>query len=309
MQTPVLRLFGSYEFFGKSIPGAVAMLGLISLFPEENFPSVFAGELINVAGLLVVLLITGLMVGEGVHTLAENIEKLFHWGARRMKGFFNYIRAWRNWRLDINTFRYTSEIEEKPLTKRNIIHAWNGTIEWVRRRYWGTYDSLVSHRILLGKVIEWNFYPAEKTARWVEGDRGRMYELFAKSYKDTFGDDIRKLDPSEVANQYPLVSGRLEANNNQGFRHFQAIYSFCRSMWVLFFIYTIVFADLVYWNLFFGSSVMKTEPIALAVLGPGIRDGVPILLGIGAIVFFDAAGTYKRHFIEYLISDFVTETS
>lgn len=307
MSSPVLRLFGSYEFFGKAIPGAVAMLGLLMLLSPENFPEVFSGELLNIAALLLILLISGLMAGEAVHTLAENIEKLFHWIARRGKGAFTFIRAATDSSLNINTLRYTGGIEEKRLSVRWCLNSWNQILEWFRRRYWGTYDSLVSHRQLLGKGIEWNFNPSDKTARWAEGEKGRMFEMFAEDYQSKFTNDIRKLTPNEIVNQYPLITGSLEAEDHQGFRHFQAIYSFCRSMWVLLFIYGVVFFDLVYTRVLFGDILLVHTPIILEILTSDFERGLPILLFIGTILFFDAAGTYKRHFIEYLMAEFITQ--
>jgi hypothetical protein len=305
MELSPLRLFGSYEFFGKSIPGAVAMLGIISLFPASDTSVVLSADIVSFAALLIILVLTGLMIGEGVHTVAHNIEKLFIWIARRFKSVFSLLRVVLNRDVNLKSLKSNRNIDQLPPFERALFGGWNGVIEWARRRYWGIYDSLVSHRRLLGKGIEWNFYPASETARWIEGDRGKMYDEFATEYERAFSHDIRKLDPCEIGTQYPMITGYLESKGITSFRHFQAIYSFCRSMWVLLLIFTLIFFDLVYTHIVFNSMIVTEISIVELLLSNSSERILPILCGIGAITFFDAAGTYKRHYIEYLIAEFV----
>lgn len=283
------------------------MFALLSLLPASEIipPGQTAGQAfgaVNLAALFIILILAGLTVGQGVHTAANNIEKAFYWFAKRLLNTFSIIRATTNKNLNLNSIKYQGPIDEYPLRVRVYYQMWNNILEWMRRRYWGVYDSLVSHRILLGKVIEWNFYPSSETARWVEGSQGELYEKFASQAIGIYDFDLRKLDTEEIAIQYPLLTTTIGEGST--FRRFQAIYSFCRSMWVVLLATTVVFSDRIYTQFIFGTYIATRDPVAFMYLSESMEMVLPFVLGISAIVFFDAAGTYKRHMIEYLIAEF-----
>jgi hypothetical protein len=81
-------------------------------------------------------------------------------------------------------------------------------------------------------------------------------------------------------------------------------------MWVVFLILTIIYTALVFglniqiWVLDITLLDLPYEPSGLELIPDFFHDYLPFSLLIGAVVFFDASGTYKRHFVEYLISDF-----
>lgn len=306
MRSSLYQVFGSYDVFGKAIPGAVLMFGLVSFFQKSDLPGVFNQRLSNFAVILILVLLAGLMIGQAVHTLAVNIEKGFQWTARRPKRLFGLIRAWRNWDLRIERLRKSGNYTNQRLSVRYMFNGWNNTVEWIRRRYWGVYDSLAGHRELFSKSIEWNFQPPTSSGRWKEGERGELYELFVESFETVYDIDIRKLSPSEIKKQYPLITAKLENSTQGNFRHFQAIYSFCRSMWVVFLILFAGYFDLVYTKILFGNFIVESEPVLFTVLSSTAEALLPFVLLLTAGLFFDAAGTYKRHYVEYLIAAFAT---
>ena len=301
MQNRLLQLLGSYDLFGKSVPGAIFLSGIILLLPRERIPVDQLSELdvLNIAALFIILLIAGLTIGQGVHTLADNIEKTFLWFARRLRNMLNLIRVTFDF-IPAELHQWKASTDKTELRFRIVVNWWNNSIEWIRRRYWGGYDSLVSHRHLFVKWIEWN-YSRENEDRWPTGSKGEAFDHFVAQYQNRFDVDLRRKAPSEIAGQYPLITSHLVDRGRNQFRHFQALYSFCRSMWVVLFLLSITYtASLI--DIKFIPNLFDHTPLVAELLG-----GKPlVLIGIYLVtfVFFDASGTYKRHFVEYLMASF-----
>ena len=310
-QSQVIQSIGSYDLFGKSLPGAIFALGLVSLLPRDRVPFVGGSDitLINIAALFLLLLIAGLTIGQGIHTLADNIEKSFLWVAKRIRRTFNLIRLYsdRPELLNISTLRSDYDPEGpdgRGSLWRRLCSNWrNGLVEWVRCRYWGMYDSLIGHRYLFFKYLEWNFSP-ENEDRWETESKGVGFESFAKAFESVYKTDLRK-KPEEIMSAYPLVTSRLENSGIAQFRHFQALYSFCRSMWVVSFIfavfYTVFLVDVAQIP-----DLFQHHPVVFSLMPPRFYNFVPLGAAFSALVFFDASGTYKRHYVEYLISAYST---
>jgi len=134
------------------------------------------------------------------------------------------------------------------------------------------------------------------------GEKDQIYLGFIKCYKKLYDKDLRRSNPAEIKSLYPLVTGSLESRENARFRHFQSIYSFARSMWVVFLILSLAFGYAVYFP-----NGEAQDSILLAEIPADILFWIPILMGIASLTFFDAAGDYKRYFVEYLISEFYAE--
>lgn len=322
MPSRLIELFGSYDLFGKSVPGAVFALGLTLILPKSIIPLPEKTSVLGIIALAVVLLFIGLMIGQGVHTLADNMEKAFLWFATRIRNIASIIQVLVGRNISIETLELDEDDESRVLN-RFLSNGWNKSLEWVRRRYWGTYDSIVGHRYLLGKSIQWNFDPEYPDKRWELESRDELYQIFVDAYQDTYGEDIRTKTPIEIRTQYPLITSQLSKQGVTQYRTFQSIYSFCRSMWVVFFLLIILFSSLILgsidfmifeWIPSFGGihiavSPLPYEPIGSLILPSALKPYVIWALVLGAITFFDAAGTYKRHFVEYLIADFAVNCS
>lgn len=309
MVNRLLQLFGSYDFFGKAIPGAALLLGVWSLLPPSVLQiSSSSGEfrLVNLLAFLVVLLSLGLMIGQGVHTLADNAEKIFRWmlvrivDLRQLLGFYDI-------EVDLNYLK-PDEPDETVIGVDTFWHDWHSaSIEWLRGRFWGTFDSFVSHRYLFSKWFQWNYDKERDRAfdnRWNPGDKDILMEPFCEAYKEVFEDDIRQYTIKEVETIYPLITAYVSRSGSNEYRQFQAIYSFCRSMWAVLFILTIAYSVVLYQP--FGDLGLLTEPSRIGKLPSSITHLFPVIIFITGMIFVDAAGTYKKHFVEYLIVSFAT---
>lgn len=307
MQNPILQLFGSYDLFGKAVPGAVLLFGIWTLFPEIPDTSFDPSKsLVNVAALLVILLLLGLMIGQGLHTLADNTEQLFRWIVSILAQIQKIIRIKFEKRgFELDHLKVSSSPEQEDLdplekTKRE----WrNGCVEWFRARFWGSYDTFAGHRHLFAKSIQWNFGPSGRDpfdGRWEQNSKDALFEPFATSYEDVFGDNIRQMNPEEVEQVYPHVINRIAGQRGGGHRQMQAIYSFCRSMWVVFLILTIAYSIVVF-RLFM--DINQNSRIFRLMPG-GSETFVPLITLFLIVLFMDAAGTYKKHFVEYIVATF-----
>lgn len=305
MQNQMFQLLGSYDLFGKAIPGAILLAGALSFLPAKDLPlqEISSLSFLNIAALIIILLIVGLTIGQGIHTLADNFEKTFLWFAKRLRGFLNYIRVITNQpNLNLSAIKSDRDLEGSSLKKRIAQKWWNGVIEWLRRRYWGGYDSLVGHRYLFGKWIEWNYSP-ENNDRWKTESKGIVFDRFVREYERVYKSDVRKKDPHQIASLYPLLTSVLEGENSTQFRHFQALYSFCRSMWVVSFLLTtgyLVFLidfDMLPDAFLHQPAIFELTPARFHLL-------IPTITILGTLIFFDASGTYKRHFVEYFMASF-----
>lgn len=339
MANGLLEVFGSYDLFGKSVPGSLLAFGLLSLLPAEILAGGGGGErglptLASLAVAVVGVLLVGLVIGQGVHTLADNTEKAFHWTAKRADttSRLTLILAERR-RPERSLDRLSTDPDEK-LRWRIPKNALSNVYEWFRSRFWGTYDSLVSHRRLFGKHFEWNYSNRDDGRRWGREERGHLYEQFCRQYERQFPDDEspKKLEPDELIDRYLLVVTAVENGDVTPHASFQSIYSFCRSMWVVSILIAVIYTEILFGQLLdfrigcpslglpsgvpdvgvlclSGSVDLVSVPDetvgALLVPDTFVSVVVPLLL-VTAVIFFDAAGTYKRHYVEYLIAGFAS---
>lgn len=338
MANRLLQVFGSYDLFGKSVPGSLLVFGLLSLLPAELL-SGGGGErelptLASLAVAVVGVLLVGLVIGQGVHTLADNTEKAFHWTAKRVNNTFRLaLTLAAKKRVELPRVDLSTAPDEK-LRRRIPKNALTNVSEWFRSRFWGTYDSLVSHRRLFGKHFEWNYDSYDDSRRWEREERGHLYERFCRQYERRFPDDRspENLSPDQLIDRYPLVVTAVENGDVTPHASFQSIYSFCRSMWVVSVIIAAVYMEILFGQLLdvrvgctrlglpgwvpdvgivcLSGSIdlisVSDGTIGVLLIPEGLTSAVVPLLLVTAVVFFDAAGTYKRHYVEYLIAGFAS---
>lgn len=331
MRNSIIQVFNNYGLFGKSVPGAFLLLGVSVLAPYDSLPlgEVDSLSFVNIAALLAVLLIAGLTLGQAVHTAADNFEKVFLWFARGIRRIYNGSRArfinLKIWIFDFERWkiggfgRWNSLVESAEWTY-NQLDGWftervlesdywkwlqqeqTKVAKWFQRRYWGGYDSLAGHRYLFGKCIHWNF-ARQNDHRWETESKGPLYDEFARCYSQKFDIEVRQQTPEDLVSQYPLLTSYLEGHSRTQYRHFQSIYSFCRSMWVvslaLGIVYTMALVDVAQIpNLF-------DHTPAIYEVSERYQLFFPLSAFTAWLFFFDASGTYKRHFVEYFMASFV----
>lgn len=235
----------------------------------------------------------GLVAGQAIHTVADNIEKSLYWVGRRIMNVY-YTRS-----------------AERPDAKGGTDDQ--STLErWLTRRYWGIHDVLKSHRRLFQNRLEWYFYTSSNkrnsevhdvvNARFQDACR----EMFSIDVARPEASQPHKFSPTgkEFYDQlYPLVVSAVESGDNSRALTFQSRYSFCRGMWVSLLLLAVLYLGLIP----FGArleAVIGGSPLLLQVLDTDqIVVTTGIILGF-MFVFMDASGTYKKHYVEYLIAEF-----
>lgn len=104
MSDGIVSIVGSYDFFGKSIPGAVLLLGLGSFLPQSVLSqtrqaleqpangSLFAlNTMVDLIALGLIIIIIGVIIGQGVHTSAILMENIAYWFGNRVAGVWNTL--------------------------------------------------------------------------------------------------------------------------------------------------------------------------------------------------------------------------
>lgn len=306
----LLQLLGSYDFFGKAVPGAALLFGMWLLLPEDILP-IASGDggttLFNLLALIIVFFILGLMIGQGVHTFADNIEKGFRWILKRVVDITQILEIKS---IEIGFDRLLPAYSPNQVSSlRRFGYDWHeGSVEWVRDRFWGAFDSLVDHRFLFAMWFEWNYARAEIRmfpGRWEPEEKKYLMEPFADAYEDIFDQDIRQIKGEHLDQVYVLVTSYLSQQGSRGHRQFQSIYSFCRSMWVVSFTLAFLYTLAVYQPL--GNlEILSNQPRLVAIFPEEIVSYLPLFLLLSGVLFLDASGTYKRHFIEYILASFAS---
>lgn len=144
-------------------------------------------------------------------------------------------------------------------------------------------------------------------------DQG-VVDLFYKRSKELFDDDIELPDdPSDVTDEqadalYALVRSYIHIDSRGRSRTFQAVYSFYRSMWLV---------SLLLFGAYFGYGLVRMTGISQELVeyytfisSLEISPVVFVLLSLAVVTssyttFRGAKETYQKHFVQYLISDFL----
>jgi hypothetical protein len=400
MQNRASRIIGTYDIFGKSIPGAALVIGSLLLLPIQNLLDRnetitidLGGSIASVTLAIVLILISGLIIGQGVHSLADIIEKIFAWAlyrtikiVRSVRKFDrNYVDGWiaRNYiRLGLaliialvvsligmvvynfalylsallfalSTYAigwiyqtyvgvllplisFSSREENEPSnegstdsvdvgenngesdemdkeefeealgvdTESDELKIPDRTFEsdtgigleeqmrqWVSRHAWGIYDSFVDHRRLFDRYLRWNFDDYFT-------DRYDDVEQVALNFRSNC-DEFK--GTADIGQLYATVNGRVRNRGGTRVQDFQNTYSFCRSMWVVFLLLGIMYQTISHYPEFFKTFLEFTPSLLSFNISEHQIDILSSVLVLISAVFLSATGTYKRHYIEYLL--------
>lgn len=301
MAERVANVLESYDFFGKSIPGIVALIGIATLLPGLPLDAFTdPNGTLNftvITALALTLVFSGLVLGQAVHTIADNTEKVLY--------------RVGNWTGDKYYVRSPLISEEWWKEHDSLKERYLSVQPWIVRRYWGIHDVFKSHRRLFENELGWHFDLSENK-RGLDGTNV-TYNRFRECCQSEFGIDIARFDKKasrgielngyvEIRQLYPMVTATLSSKGSGRANGFQARYSFCRGMWVTLLLLLIAYL-LVLFSPLQPQSLMY-EPLILQTFSPselGIAMWAMFLL---SLAFMDASGDYKKHYVEYLISDF-----
>lgn len=148
-----------------------------------------------------------------------------------------------------------------------------------------------------------------------EGDMDQgVVDRFYKRSKELFGEDIGLPDDrSDVTEKqadalYALVRSYIHIDSRGRSRTFQAVYSFYRSMWLV---------SLLLFGVYFGYGLIRMSGISqemvdyytyissLEISAAVFVFGSLMVVTSSYTTFRGAKTTYQRHFIQYLVSDFL----
>jgi hypothetical protein len=301
MAERVANVLESYDFFGKSIPGIVALIGLATLLPGlplEAFSDPNGTlNLTVLTALSLTLVFSGLVLGQAVHTIADNTEKVLY-----------RIGNWTGNKYYVHSPLISEEWWEnhKEWKKRYLAAE-----PWLERRYWGIHDVFKSHRRLFENELGWNFDLSENK-RGLDGT-DITYNRFRECCETEFGIDIARFDKKtsrgielngyvELRQLYPMVTATLSSKGSGRANGFQARYSFCRGMWVTFLLLLLAYLSVLFSP--FKPETLLYEPLILQTFSVSELGLLMWAMFLLSMAFMDASGDYKKHYVEYLISDF-----
>jgi len=301
MAERVASVLESYDFFGKSIPGIVALIGLATLLPGlplEAFSDPNGTlNLTVLTALSLTLVFSGLVLGQAVHTVADNTEKVLY-----------RIGNWTGNKYYVHSPLISEEWWEnhEKWEKRYLAAE-----PWLERRYWGIHDVFKSHRRLFENELGWNFDLSENK-RGLDGTN-ITYNRFRECCETEFGIDIARFDKKtsrgielngyvELRQLYPMVTATLSSKGSGRANGFQARYSFCRGMWVTFLLLLLAYLLVLFSP--FKPETLLYEPLILQTFSVSELGLLMWAMFLLSLAFMDASGDYKKHYVEYLISDF-----
>lgn len=254
--------FSIYEFFSIFLPGTTFLIGIAPFLPDDT-P-------IGSAGLIIVLIIGGFVIGQAIHTAAIGVESLFEVPDHR-EVFISEFFVPTIIPFDLMQ-KFRSECE-KEFDHFDFPYI---TRELDRRE---SYENS-------GKQIPLMDFSAHKSLENISD--GEYYSLVSL---------------------YTLVQSHLYTWGGGRSRTFQSIYAFCRSMWIVtiglaiaYILYGVLksidaFQNEPIYSSFIGGAGI---PDAVIVLG---SISAALLFHVG---FREAKVAYKRNFVRYIVSDFLS---
>lgn len=350
MSAQIPSAFGSYDLFAKAFPGTAFLLFAISLLPEEAFNADFAQSGALIAAVTLFVLVLGFAFGQALHSISVWVEKKFYavskWWYRTSLWIQNIF--YNIYQIVTELFGYEAKRTGRDLIVVNVFillvlisfivaslifspesasslkdglilgfitsFTFIGPLSYIslitRVRRW-VRQTLIPHRRQFGQELS---YSDDKN-----NDEVWLQRSFIDQIDEKYQTESGTMDGSAVNLLYTLVMSYLAHNAIGRARQFQAVFAFCRSMWVTLFLYSICyfFIGLRYsqWSTlpFFQiilNSVINYRPIILSQIAGGealtIAGIVFFLLGF---FFMEGERQYKSLFVDYVMADFLTITA
>ena len=350
MRTQIAGIFGSYDLFAKAFPGTIFLLCAISLLPQQAFNLELAQSGALIAALTIFVLVVGFAFGQALHSTAVTVEKAFYWLSRKSFEKSLTIRRvfYEEYDGTISVFgremersKYSLSIARTidtiisliviaisfmainieqisiPFSDDFLIGAVIGSVIGVVIIYnltvvdflrnWIS-QTLIPHRRQFGAELS-NTENQNKEERWLPRS------FMAKVDNEYQTEDGTK-DGSAVDLLYTLVMSHLAHRSIGRARQFQAVFAFCRSMWVTLYLYSILF-------LFVGlnktelriyqplqeqlAELLNYSPIILSQAGgPDSLMVIAVTMFATGLFFMEGERQYKSLFVDYVMADFLT---
>jgi hypothetical protein len=326
-------MLSSYDVVSKSIPGVVVSAVAVSLYPDSTdvLSIPIGNNLADYALILFASLLLALFIGEGVHIAGIFFEKTLLFLARSVHSIgvllmylYLSIKKWFQ-TLGISSIEFLLGLLAGFLSRvRDVIlsvylvEIHQTVVDWLDRRYWGLHDTFKSHRLLFADSLIWNTAKSDIIGnRWRPGEKDLPYDRFRRVLREGFEKNIQKPDADDLQfendfqNLYTMVRAEIGAANTGQSARYQAVYAFCRSMYLVCLLTALTYAVVLGFRPtvtapFFTSTGIMYKTILLASLPSGSHEFIPAVSFVLAIVFMIGTGRYKRHFVDYTIAEFST---
>lgn len=334
MSTRVSRTFGSYNFFAKALPGTVFFLGFLSILPSSVFQLLFLDNPITVAFGALLVLFFGFIFGQGLHSFAVLFENITYGFIKEIYVVYvvlsSSFNSYLNNRLpiEINRREDRREISSKRIAIDLIIMI--GALTYA------IWQALRGNYGLIGGILLGWFLaivsiadPKQRAVDWARGtlkphrvlfsdffrdglsNNDPIIEKFSNKYSNRFG--VRIAEEGPYDDVYELTLSFLSFYPKGRARVFQETFSFCRSMWVTLFIWSIVYLYISYNKYIFETFLFLPETLRIGytpvIFGfSNSYSVIPYISGIMlllVILFSQGERQYKSLFCRYIIADFI----
>lgn len=277
--------FPSLDFFGKSIPGVILSVLLVSLLPvtvpkqtiESRTAIGFTTS--EIVLLLLGVIVFGFVVGQGLHTTAVLIERA----------------AFAVGRSATRSGREGGRTDRSRLPARVRTGLGGAAKRWLSDRWVKT--AFEPHREMFEREVR----------ETVDGaDDNAMVDAFVDACRDRYGN--RFVEDDGVSYLYPLVLSDLNNWEDNRAGRFQSSYTFSRSVWVEFLTVSVVYAAISLDPAGVVGIYSETPPV-IAQVAPGNTAVAAVALFVLAINFMYASSIYKNYFVQYVFADFINYTA
>lgn len=292
--------------------------------------ALFIGEGVHIAGIFFEK--TLLFLGRSVHSIGARLIDLY-WSIKESFRTLGISPIGFLLRLLAGLLSRVRDVIPDPLkstvssVSTKVEWGWNWArpgeihqtvVDWLDRRYWGLHDTFKSHRLLFADSLIWNTAKSDIIGnRWRPGEKDLPYDRFRRVLTEGFEKNIQKPDAdglqfeNDFQNLYTMVRAEIGAANTGQSARYQAVYAFCRSMYLVCLLTALTYAVVLGFRPtvtapFFTSTGIMYKTILLASLPSGSHEFIPVVYFVLAIVFMIGTGRYKRHFVDYTIAEFST---
>lgn len=354
MQTRISGIFGSYDLFAKAFPGTVFLLCFISLLPQGAFNYNLRQSGALFAALTLLIIVLGFVFGQAVHGMAVQVERGFYTVSKKYYSLVVVMKkvgaAIFEWILrKISREGYSNDQGKGDTESQEKEDDEQQTLKWYDWIFLiGIITPIFISVLILVRTGDWvtallylilylipTYTLIEYARKWVRQVLSPHRKLFEEDMNSNNGlnnemqaiflhrmAQIYQIDGSvsdaNLHTLYTLTMSHLEYVGSGRARQFQAIFSFCRSMWVTMFIFSLLFIILSFSEVisktFNGSGAITL----LANYSPLISDQLGgnkglIIVGVSMFVmvflFMEGERQYKSLFVDYVIADFITSTN
>lgn len=305
MADHIISTFGNYDFLGKSLPGTTLVIGTIAFLPENSIPLPQLTEsFLVLVSLLFITFLIGTLLGEVVHSVATTTENMIEWIGSNLRKILVFIAEMRGWELKPSDPMVAVQRESSSEDDEN--QSWFGrrrleVSRWIYSKYMDGVYLLWSHRkIFSSKTTD----KLENTAQ-MDINPSSLGDTFTEKHMiDKAVNNYKIKEKGDYDSVYSVTVSILSRSDyNRAFR-FQARYAFCRGMSIvtlfilLGFVLVIsplprnIVPDALQYQSYLSGSLTNKEI--------GI---MPVVLFITSIEFAAAASSYKRYYVEYILSE------